>query len=376
MKKKLLLLILPLIFGLAGCGGNNEPTMTDKEAAEKAVDAFPMLLDFSSGKEVNAVSTKIEAPDYSSYLGLNTLVWKGKDFDFQWTAAPAEKWSVKTYVTDPARTKFMPLYGEEEFDCSLTLVLGVKGTADENKVTRTWNFVAGTHEKPDLTGYNKISLKTLVDEYMTSPTSHSGDKVYTFGTIVGSMEPNETHVYSGAFIQDGTYGLMLYAGNLSKIWMSVGFEIGDKVMIAGTTSPYMGLLEVKPTYIEYANQYPEDEALLADPVLNDLTDANWTYTEVGKYQNALVKLDDLTYVRVNKALSISSHGELIFKNKLNQEITLYCNYHLGSTVINQLIQLSSKFVPNVTKIDFNGIMSVYTNPQIVPVFGLNSITVK
>ena len=375
MKKKLLLFFLPFIFCLGACSATSGGSNSNKDLCTKALDSFPILLNFSTGKEIFATSNAIEAEDYTSYLALNSLTWKEKEFDLTWSCSPQEKWSVNAYSSDTSRTKYMPLYGKEEYEASLSLTINVKGD-EKNSVTQTWNFKVDTHESPDLSDYTYISLKDLEEQYNADNNSHSGDKIYTFGKIVATMEPNETHLYSGAYIQDGEYGLMLYAGQLSTLWFSVGFEIGDVVMIAGPTSPYSGLLEVKPTYIEYADSYLlEKDITVSEPITNDLTNIAWSANTVNIYQNTLIKLDGLRYAGVKTALKVGTHGGLLFKDKNGVEILAYVNYHIGENSYNSLIDLTSTWVVNETKVNFYGLLSVYNDPQIFPVYGANSFTV-
>ena len=105
MKKSLFILPLLMVSALAGCNGNKGPNL-----AEQALDSFPMLIDFATGKEINVVTEDHDAKDLDAFLGLKSLYWQETEFELTWNAAPAEKWVVTDYKADETRTKFRPIY--------------------------------------------------------------------------------------------------------------------------------------------------------------------------------------------------------------------------------------------------------------------------
>lgn len=369
MKKLLALTILPFALGLVGCSGGNP----DKDLTDLALDSLPMLIDTTKGKEILATEAAINSADQTSYLALNTLTYKEKEFELEWVAAPAEKWVSKVYTTDETRTKYMPLYGDEEFECSLTLNLNIVGS--KYVASKTWKFNAAPHVKPDLSEYTFYTLENLQKAYKAKPAELTSKKVYTYGQIVAHHEAPD-HVYSGVYIQDGAYGLMLYSGQLSKLWESMDLVLGDKILVTGTITPYSGLVELQPAKIESLDFYPE--YTVATPVVNDLTNLTFDYANVGVYQGSLVEFKGLTFKQFKTRASTNNKkaGEVIF-TKGETEITVSINYHLGEEMTEAVNNLMDTLTAGTSVVDFNGVLSIYNEkPQLIPVFGASSFEVK
>ena len=385
MKKITLVSTLVVALGtLAACGNGNKYG----DVCEKALDAFPTLINFSTGKEVFVKEEgKIKAPDYTMYLGLEDLTWTVNNeelkFSLTWEAAPADKWAVTSYTANDGTTrkKFRPLFQEEAFDCSLQVridCLNAKGKS-QGHAERKWEFAAGTHSAPNLTGYTHVTCEDLAKGNV-----EEGSKVYVYGYATTSHEPSDTHLYTGVYIQDGNYGTLLYAGKLSSIWFSGGFEIGDRVMAAGLVSPYNGLVEIKPDYLEFTKDTDELAAAVVQPVVN-VFNAETPFNEAnGKnYQSSLVRLQGLTYKGVKgdtgidpeaKLSSTSTTSTVVFAQG-SVNVTVSLNYHLGVKMMTALNALINTFVADQTVVDFYGPASYYNAVQVIPTFGVESFTV-
>ena len=365
--KKVYLIPFLLVAGLASCGGSKSSTSS---LAEQALDAFPILLDFNTGKEIYA-SDGLTAKYYDSFLGLKNLHWQDQDFSLTWEALPADKWNISNYKGDENRTKFRPTYGDTSYEATLKLTIATEDGKD--KAEAEWKFTTATHTAPDLSSYTYMAIQDLQETYNATPGSIPS-KVYTYGYLTSSMEESETHIYSGVYMGDGDYGLMLYSGNLSKLWDASGFAYGDLIMIAGTTSPYNGLLEVKPDFMEFADKEDPKAVGIVDPYYIQGDEYAWSMSgdnNIGVHQSALIEFKGLAY-KSGKVDSLNSHATITFTHE-GTDIDVYCNYHLGTAAMTEIqafiAELSAGDVVNV-----RGVISVYNKPQIVPVFGGNSFS--
>ena len=367
MKKSLFILPLLMVSALAGCnGGSKGPNL-----AEQALDSFPMLIDFATGKELNIVEDKQTAKDLDMFLGLKSLYWQETEFDLTWTPAPAEKWVVSEYKQDESRTKFRPIYGAEAFDCSLQLDIQTKD--GKQKATATWSFEAQVHKALDLTDYTYTTIEDLSKGFVDTGKPTSG-KYYVVGYIHAHMEEPD-HVYSGVYLGDGQYGTQLYAGQLSKLWSSYGFADGDLVIAAGTVSPYKGLMEIKPDAMEpvLEKDYPN----VKKPVVLNGNELSWGTNDKGetsaKYHQCAPVEITVSYVS-GKVESESAQGDLVFKTSDNKTINVSCNYHIGKTAMASLMELTANIQVGDTY-KLRGVISVYDDaPNIIPINGAASFT--
>ena len=358
MKKSLLILPALMIAGLSGCAGGGD------NICDQAINSLPILLDNSTGKEINLSDEKIEAKDLDSFLALNTLTWQNKEFDLKWTPAPAEKWKVKDYSADEERTKYTPIYGAEAFDCSLTLDISTKDGKAKSKAV--WNFTADAHKAVDLTNYTYVSIPDLIKGNVQDGDYGSG-KIWTVGYIHSHHESPD-HVYSGLYIGDGDFSIMLYAGQISKLWSAYEFEIGDKVVMCGAPSPYKGLYEVKPDNMDFAETYEHASDVTLPTVLNgnDLIWSNTDKTDDGAlvHQSSKVKYTGAEFVSGDG----KSNTSLVFKFG-TVEISVYMNYHLGTALIDEVVELF-KDAKAGDKYDIEGVISVSNDiVQIIPTLG-------
>lgn len=366
MKKSLFVLPFLFVASLTGCGGSKT------NLAAQALDSFPMLIDFSTGKEINIIEGKQEANDLDSFLGLKSLYWQETNFKLEWKALPEGKWNISDYPADETRLKFLPLYGDEAFECSLNLHIETED--GKQKADATWTFDAAVHQKINLEGYTYISIEELETGYSKTGKPNEG-KYYTFGYITGHMEDPD-HVYSGVYLGDGEYGTQLYAGKLKDLWSGLGLADGDLVVAAGVLSPYKGLMEIKPDAIDNGLSYAE-AANVIKPVELDGNNLSWGGSDKGDDAAATHQCSRVSVTAAyvsGKVESVSAQGYMTFKTSDNKTISISANYHIGTKAMQSLVDLGNEIaVGDVYTI--KGVISVYDGDvQIIPLNGALDFT--
>ena len=195
------------------------------------------------------------------------------------------------------------------------------------------------------------------------------------GYIHAHMEEPD-HVYSGVYLADGEYGTMLYAGQLSKLWSGYGFENGDLIIAAGNVSPYSGLMEIKPEAMESAIGY-EGYDQVKQPVTLNGNNLKWAADEKGEdsatlHQCAPVKIT-VSYVS-GQVTAPSAAATLKFKTADNQNVDVYCNYHIGVSAMTSLMEMTKEgAIAEGDTFELTGVISVYDDkPNIIPMNGAES----
>lgn len=212
---------------------------------------------------------------------------------------------------------------------------------------------------------NTITLQAL-REGITNGTIKDKDVVEFEGIITATVEPttgDTGHVYSGVYVQDGDYAIMLYAGQLSKYYEELQLKIGDSIHVKATNSPYEGFNEVKPTEIT-----KEIQGNLAKP--NVLTVSGEDFADVehklkGKDGN-LAKVTNAVYksgaITVNVAGKV--HNTLVFgfpkADGSLVDVDVFASYHLGTDALNALKAVTDTLKPG-DKVNLDGNISVNKN---------------
>ena len=375
MKKKLLAIIVPamMMASLAGCSGGGQYN----DFCAKAADAAPLLLNSSTGKEIFASETTVrELSNYNSVLALNTYTFQEKELTLTWDLQPAEKWINSAYALDATRNKIAPIYGAEEFEASIKCTVSyVEKGKTQGKAELGWKFkVAPTHVM-------EMTLKQLNEKYVENGNKLTGmDKdaegkeisVGVRGYITETYEQPD-HTYAGVFISDGEYSLQLYAGQISNLWKENNLKVGDCIFAVGPLSMY-GIIEMKPTMME-----PIDGKAygIADPVTVDLTGKDMQAASNWLNQSSLVSMPGCKYKSGLDSFKATSHSTLKFSCG-EQEVKLYCSYHLGETMMNAIKDACSVEGFAEKTVTLKGVLTVSTTDndfEIIPVFGANSIIV-
>lgn len=383
-KRKLLGFIALLLPMLAGCG--EAPVNENEALCKQAIESFPMLINYSDGKELNIIKSTRTAEDMDAYLGLTDLYWNGKQFDIEWKALPEGAWKIVPQTGDSeGYSKFTPIYVSESFDCSLEVTVSLKeGDEVLGSSSAKWNFKADAHIVPDLSAYTYLSLESMNTQFYASTSAFStSTKYYTFGTITAIYEQSSTHIYNGFIVQDGDYSLYCYQVYENQFF-GLNPQVGDKMLVAGTLNNYGGLMEMyvnaNPTknigFIDFA---PADDArvqALAEPKTLNIDTMEWSETGIiRKYISSLVDMTNVTFGAITKTPTVGAHGAFTLIRGTDT-IPVSINYHIGTEAYTKLIEAINSWKPGETKLNFHGVVSSYENAlSLNPIFGADSFTV-
>lgn len=369
----LLALALPL---LAGCGEE------EINPCAEAIDHAPMLLNYSSGVQMEAIESVRDANDFDAFLALTELNYLGVDYDITWEALPANSWRMIPQTGESSNyTKYSPIYGNTPFDCSLKATVS-NGTSS---ASLTWKFRAAIHETEDLSEYTYMSIHDMNENFFNNKNSvTNGNKYYTYGKITATVERSSQHIYSGFWIQDGADALYCYQV-YDAVFFAIEPQIGDTVIVGGTLNDYGGLMEMyvynKPSskvgFFDIPSVGDEKAAAVADPVKVNIDNIPWENEgEISKKVSCLVEMSDLVYVSGKDKLAVGKAGTLKCKHG-EDEIDVTVNYHIGTAAYTALINLVNTFVENQTTFKFYGVLSEYSDAlNLNPVFGVNSFIVN
>ena len=381
MKLSKLLLLPLLVLGVAACGPKKPAKMTDQEIVN-AVANDPALMLTSDGGLFEAGTTKqLTSGDF--LLATKNYTYISEELDpegnpvtytptLEWSFSDKAHWTKSGYSDDPTRMKFIPegaFATEDEYRSDITC----KITLNEASKTLGWHTYMN---KVDITG----TLLTLREyrEKIKNGTISNSDNVIFYAYITGVHA--EEHEYSGVYVQDGDAGIMLYAGNLSKYWVSQGLAVGDLVKVQGYLSPYNGLNEVKPNVVLKVKDPSKMEYTVATPTVYEIPAGGFNSAALLGKDGALVKMKDLTFITIGKNSSVtptneyngssSTYDYMWFKDSGNNEVGLYLNYHLADRPA--MASFFKTLTPGTSKLNFNGHLSWYNAPLLLPTFGVES----
>ena len=369
MKNKFLTLLLPVMMmgSLIGCSNGSEYN----DFCAQAADAAPLLLNSSNGKEIFASETTVrELANYNSVLALNSFIYLEKELTVTWDLLPAEKWVSSPYVLDASRNKISPVYGKEGFEASIKATVSyIENGKSKGKTELNWKFNVASTDTVELT------LKEINENFVNNGKKITGmDKdeegkdinIGTRGIITGSFEAPD-HVYAGVFISNGEYSMQLYSGSLSDLWKENQLKVGDCVFAVGTLHVYNGYMELYPSLLEQidANAYN-----IAAPTNIDASSKSWNVSLLVN-ASSLITLSDCIYDSGNITAN-TAHASINFKHG-DTSVTVYCNYHLGPTMMDAIKGLVEGYTAGTSKVTLKGILSFYNDtPQIIPIFGADS----
>ena len=392
MKKMKLTYLLAITFPfLVGCGekpADGEPAQQQEETkavtCKEVWDHALLLLNSANGKDMEAVSTVRESPDFSAYLALNSLKYKDEDYQVTWEALPEGKWKSAPQTGDyEAYTKYTPLYGDEKFQCSLKATIK-KG---DDSYSGEWKFNAGIHKREDLTDYTYMSIQEMNEKFVNASTKTDvvGKKIYTYGKITATVEQSSQHIYSGFWIQDGAHGLMCYQVYESA-WFALEPKVGDTVIVGGTVADYSGLMEIyvyslegqkKTGFFDFPRVDDEKAAAVVAPVVTSLDNYAWNKDDATTRMkiSALVEMNDLLYVEGLENLKVGVAATLKCK-KGDSNVNVTINYHIGKAAYEALIEATKDFKANETRFKFYGVLSANNDINLNPIFGKDSFIVN
>lgn len=365
MKKTLLTIALMLALGLTACGG-------DGPSSSEVIDSS----DTTTSETTSETSSEDSSTSSSSSeeLTANSFEISNKDeLTAEWKVGDANR--TLEFTSDPLMNTQLELnQGNLVVTSNNPEVVSVTGIAltpvavGTVTVTATWRNLSDSVTLNILEQDPPMTLRD-VREYITeNPDVTEDDNVVVdfYGRITATMEAttgDDGHVYSGVFVQDGDYAIMLYAGSLSELYESLDLQIGDDIYARGVLSPYNGLNEVKPSEIRLIE---EDEYTVSEPTTLTVTGDNWNLDTLTGQDSRLVVAEDVEYVS-GKITSVTSHATIKVRlPKADGTYTnadLYVNYHLGQT---QMAELQTIFagMSEGTKFDFKGVLGWHENPQL------------
>lgn len=359
MKKILSFLVAaPLMLGvLAGCGPTTNP---DQEALDKVANLATLLLD-SSG-QIKEAGKNYQTEYGDTFLGLKyyqVSAEEGDQVTVTWSDNAPGKVAYAKVPKQDDRTKISPTYplvSTLEYDLELTALIEYKGLS----ATRVFKF----HIISDVV--ESVTLKQL-REKIAAGTASTDVNYETNGIITGYMEPSDSHLYAGVYVQDGPWALMLYAGKMSSLWDYDNWTIGTRLHIVGKLSPYNGLNELKPSLVELASEDVE----LATPTPLVIEDGDdYGTTQLFGHDGRLVEIRGAKFVST-ETLAVGSHKNIKFSLAKTSggtaEIVFRVNYHIGTDAYNDLIKVVNGLKAG-DLVNLYGVISWYNTPQISPQF--------
>ena len=390
MNKKLFLLPLLALPFLSGC--SNGPT--DQDVLKGALENTVLLMRIRNGRDI-APSEDDQAVRYAE---VNEYFLALKDFDFKfdpmdtksypihmdWSTTDTENWIFENYAKDDTRLKVKPIYKENQsYTTSLDLTMSTESGAT---LSAKWNFEIDPYIAPDLTEYTYASAQTIIDTYITTPSDPlvaSGSKLYTYGTVTAKVE----NPYRGIWVGDGNYGVMIYGADDT---LADTVEIGDKVIVAGVSSPYSGTYEINVSSSKILVIAPDADAhvqALTTPVVLNGNEMLWTawqdsdglnnnaYCKIG----STVQVTGATFKSLTGDLTKDEHATITFT--LNGvDIKLYMNkneFRNGSEEKLAIKAVVDQLVANETVCNLKGIIGQYNKTaQITPAFFGDSIVIQ
>lgn len=233
-------------------------------------------------------------------------------------------------------------------------------------ITATWGGKTDTVELTVLPKAEAMTLKK-VREGIADGSIKADDIVDFYGRVTATMENSKDHLYSGVYVQDGEYSMMLYAGQLDANWFGSNMKIGSDIYVKGTLAPYNGLNEVKPTEMRLIE---EGEYTVAEPTAIEITGDNFNKDDLAGMDGRLFTAKDLTYVS-GKITSVTEHADINFtaKNSKGEDVAvpLRVNYHIGENAMTELKEIFDGLTAGAV-VDMTGVISWYNVPQLTPQF--------
>lgn len=390
MKIKTLFALPLIIVALAGCGNQTKSeeksVISDEQIVETMINDPTHLVKSDGSLMYYGTTTRLKYGD--TLVAVKKYTYETGNFDAEgkeiiaepeitWTFSD-KHWTKKGYVdsnkqADPTRYQFVPesVYSADtEYDTDMTLTMKYNGV--------TKSVVWHVHE-----GHIDLEAKTI-QEYREGIASGSISKttyVKLYGYITGVHDVE--HEYSGVYMQDGEWAIQLYAGNLGTCYTANGIEVGDLVYAVGNLSQYHGLDELYVATLQKVSD-AEKAALSyvpANPVKLDIPAGGFTATALAHKDACLVTMSSLTFITVGSSASVTPTNEykttdsyqyLWFKDANDKTVSMYLHYHLKERT--EMAALFKTWTCGTTVVDFDGHLSWYDAPMLMPVGGVSCFT--
>lgn len=380
MKRRKLFILPLLILGMSLAACVTEEVPATAEDAINATKNLPTLVLRPDGSSATLGKTYSVALGDKFYV-LDKYVYEDFEVTVDWTSDNASNVTFKSVATIGTlavenRLEVSFKVGVVAADDYLATISGTLSCEGAESVGI--NFKASvTHVVSKETtilelkeGYKDANYNmTLPDEDVVFKSS---TLISFYAYVVGHHEENSSHLYSGIWVQDGDYGVQIYAGKLDTLWFANEIAIGDLVHVIGYGSGYgPGLLEVKPSVLDkaVASEHPTIE-LPEEMVFEDAD--NWNSTWLTHKDSNLIEFKNLVY-KSGTASTVGSHWTIKFEGTKSDgttkvEIPLYVNYHIGTTAQTAIKTLMTDWVAGTTTVTIKGAVSWYGTPQLVVIF--------
>ena len=277
---------------------------------------------------------------------------KGLNFKLEYTLTPDETYA-KDYVTlDTTANKLVStLVTEADLTSATTRALG--GIAYTLGATLTFVGYEEGFEVKGLETTENFQF-TLNDEWSVldkacisgsieyvKSVAKNNDAVSFKGQVSGWINNAYDDMYTGVFLTDGANGMMLYAGNISKVFFNENKELiineGAYLDVFGYVSIYNGLFEVKPSKITVLTD-AADYADIAPAVVTTYTADQVAAIKTSTTGN-LIKVEHLRLkdgFDIDKKMKDGAHWTIECVDADGKQVNLYANYHMGTAAQNTI----------------------------------------
>ncbi|MDD4154379.1 MAG: hypothetical protein PHT30_03090 [Bacilli bacterium] len=313
-----------------------------------------MTINMQSGDTLSATNVvKINQETLKMDMTNGVTVNISYDFDVD----TADNWSIAEGKPDATHSRLAPkILDFEDYNSVLTATISYGETTKEV----SWDiFVAQRGYELVVVPIADIRGNVEVNEEIT-----------TRGYITGHYENSLTHIYSGVMIADGDSAIMLYAGSLSTLWFQDEYAIGDLVIVSGLYSPYSGLAELKPTTLALSYEFAE----VSEPVdLIISSEEEYTKEALTGMDGRIIQINGLVYVSGKESLTAGGSHVTIKMKFGATNVDFRLNYHIGTAVQQEFVDMMANWVANETTINYHGHLGWYSGPQVAP-FTTDAVT--
>ena len=271
---------------------------------------------------------------------------KGLNFSVAYTLTADENYGHDYVTLDTTANKLVAeLVTEADLNTDIARALG--GFAYTLHATLTFEGFAEGFEVKGLTPTGTVTFTlneewSVIDKACISGTieevkavAKNNAAVSFKGQVAGWISNSYDDMYTGVFLTDGANGMMLYAGNISKVFFNENKELiineGAYLDVFGYVSIYNGLFEVKPSKITVLTD-PADYAGIAPAVVTTYNADQVAAIKTASTGN-LIKVEHLKLkdgFDIDKKMKDGAHWTIECVDQDGKQVNLYANYHMGT----------------------------------------------
>ncbi len=360
MKKRLLPIALLAVLGLVACNPTTSSSTTGGGETTTTTTTEPPV----------TTTTTSDDPEPANSFSISNK----DELTAEWRVGQANR--TIEFASDPAMNVSAEISNGNlvitSSDANVIEVIGknlavkAAGTAT---ITATWRTLSDTVTISTLDKAPVMGLKA-VREGIADGSIKEDSIVDFYGVVTATMEQTLDHIYSGVYVQDGDYAMMVYSGTTETGWFDDSMTIGSYVYVKGTLAPYNGLNEVKPTEFRVMTDEEKAAYTVATPTAVAITGDTYNATDLLGQDGRLFTMTDVVY-KSGKITDLDEHTNILFtaKNSEGQdvEITYRANYHIGTTAMAELKEVVDGLSAG-SVVDLTGVISWYNVPQLAPQF--------